>query len=56
MDTHTIPPDPVAIIRQVTPDQLRNRLRDLDAQRRMVLILLRAANADLTERRKAVTA
>ena len=45
METHTPTAlsDPVAVIRQIDPDDVRRRLEALEEDRRALLILLRAA-------------
>jgi hypothetical protein len=52
MDTATNPND---LIEQLDPDQLATRLRDLDRDRRALLILLRAARARQRDRSAAPT-
>lgn len=44
--------DPVALIRALKAEEIRARLRAIEAERQALLVLLRAANA--SERRKAV--
>jgi hypothetical protein len=50
----TLPPDPVALIRQIEPNRIRQRLRELDAERQALLILLRAALAASRSEREEV--
>jgi hypothetical protein len=40
---HPLPADPVALVRQLDAETIRNRLDDLDRERAALLVLLRAA-------------
>ncbi len=39
----TPPPDPAALVRQLDPDIIRQRIDTLDRERQALLVLLRAA-------------
>jgi hypothetical protein len=43
MDTPTLISDPVALVRQLDPDVIRERLAAMDRERRALLSLLRVA-------------
>jgi hypothetical protein len=50
-----LPPNPVALIRSIDPDRIRDRLDEMEAEREALLVLLRAAQAARRpSRRKAV--
>jgi hypothetical protein len=49
----TIPADPVAILRQLDPDQIRERLATMERERQALLVLLRAASRNKPDRKGA---
>jgi hypothetical protein len=48
------PPDPIALIRQLDPDGIRNRLAQMEQERQALLVLLRAALAARPAGRRGV--
>jgi hypothetical protein len=51
MVTDSSTPDPIALLRQLTPEQVRTRLAELDAERRALGVVLRS----LTARDRAIS-
>lgn len=59
MESHTstpVPSDPVALIRQLDPGSIKQRIDELDRERRALLTLLRAARAGRGEQKEVVRA
>jgi hypothetical protein len=50
MDAPTPPLDPVELIRQLDPEQIRQRIKAIDAERAALLKLLRVANTAQADR------
>jgi hypothetical protein len=48
----TSPPDPVAIVRQLDPDDIEQRLDEMEREREALIVLLRAARARRRRERK----
>jgi hypothetical protein len=54
---HTIPTDPVALVRQLDAGAIRQRIDAIDRERKALLVLLRAAQrAERDSPRQPVTA
>jgi hypothetical protein len=45
MESQTVQLDPIALVRQLNPEEIREQLRVMENDRQALLILLRAATA-----------